>query len=94
MKSKILTPLAKITGPFLLLGYVPVYAYIGPGAGLTAIGSFIALVVAILVAIVGFLWFPIKRLIKKYSNNSEPADAETKTDTESIKESSNSIDDD
>jgi hypothetical protein len=40
-------------------------AYIGPGAGLTAIGSFIALVFALLVAIVGFVWYPTKRILKK-----------------------------
>jgi len=43
----------------------PAMAYIGPGAGLAAIGAFIALVVAVLAALFGFLYFPIKRLIKK-----------------------------
>lgn len=37
-------------------------AYVGPGAGLSAIGSVIALVLIVLVAILGFLWFPLKRL--------------------------------
>ena len=36
-------------------------AYIGPGAGISAIGSFLALVGAVLLAIVGFIWFPLKR---------------------------------
>jgi len=40
-------------------------AYIGPGAGLTAIGTFLALVAGLLVAIVGFVWYPIKRLIRR-----------------------------
>ncbi len=40
-------------------------AYIGPGAGITAIGTVIALVGAILLAIVGFVWYPIKRLLAK-----------------------------
>lgn len=39
-------------------------AYIGPGAGLSAIGSLLALLLAVFVAIVGFFWYPIKRLIK------------------------------
>ena len=39
-------------------------AYVGPGAGLSAIGSIIAFVVAIVLMIVGFLWYPIKRLFK------------------------------
>jgi hypothetical protein len=40
-------------------------AYIGPGAGITAIGTAIALVGAIVLAIVGFVWYPIKRLRAK-----------------------------
>ncbi len=41
------------------------FAYIGPGAGITAIGTVIALIGAILLAIVGFVWYPIKRLREK-----------------------------
>lgn len=48
-----------------------VHAYVGPGAGLSAIGSFLALLAAILIAIVGFLWFPIKRLLRKRKNKKE-----------------------
>lgn len=40
-------------------------AYVGPGAGLTAIGTVVALVAAILLAIVGFVWYPMKRLLRK-----------------------------
>jgi hypothetical protein len=40
-------------------------AYIGPGAGIAAIGTVIALIVGILLAIVAFLWYPIKRLLAK-----------------------------
>ena len=35
------------------------HAYIGPGAGLSAIGALLALVAAVAVAIVGFVWFPV-----------------------------------
>lgn len=42
-----------------------VSAYIGPGAGITAIGVTIALLGAILLAIVGFVWYPIRRLRQK-----------------------------
>ena len=41
------------------------WAYIGPGAGITAIGSAIALLGSILLVIVGFVWYPIKRLLAK-----------------------------
>jgi hypothetical protein len=40
-------------------------AYIGPGAGLTVIGTVVAFVAAIFLAIVGFVWYPTKRLIAK-----------------------------
>jgi len=43
----------------------PSRAYIGPGTGLSALGSLLALIAAIVVAIVGFVWFPLKRIMRK-----------------------------
>ncbi|MGH8602182.1 MAG: hypothetical protein ACREXR_05215 [Gammaproteobacteria bacterium] len=43
----------------------PALAYVGPGAGLTVIGSILAFLGLIFLAIFGFLWYPIKRLITK-----------------------------
>lgn len=43
----------------------PVMAYVGPGAGLTAIGSLLALLGALVLAIVGFMWYPLRRLRRK-----------------------------
>ena len=40
-------------------------AYIGPGAGIAAIGTVLALVGGVLLAIVAFIWYPIKRLLVK-----------------------------
>jgi hypothetical protein len=40
-------------------------AYIGPGAGISAIGAALALVAAVFFAIVGFIWYPVKRLLRK-----------------------------
>lgn len=40
-------------------------AYVGPGAGLTAIGTVFALVAAVFLAIVGFVWYPVKRMLKR-----------------------------
>jgi hypothetical protein len=40
-------------------------AYIGPGAGIAAIGTVIALIGGILLAILAFLWYPVKRLLAK-----------------------------
>jgi len=38
-------------------------AYIGPGAGLTVVGTVAALFGAVLLAIIGFVWYPLKRLM-------------------------------
>lgn len=60
---------------------VEAYAYIGPGAGFSAIGSLLALIAAVGVAIVGFLWFPIKRLMK----NRKAAASHNISDNQQIK---------
>jgi hypothetical protein len=41
----------------------PALAYIGPGAGLSVIGTAVAFVGAVFFAILGFIWYPIKRLL-------------------------------
>ncbi|MCB2055686.1 MAG: hypothetical protein KDE35_15775 [Geminicoccaceae bacterium] len=64
--------------PALLLAALPApaLAYIGPGAGLSAVGSFVALLGAVLLAIVGFVWYPIKRLMRgRRKNAASPAPA-------------------
>lgn len=43
-------------------------AYIGPGVGLTAIGTLVAFVGAIFFALVGFIWYPIKRMLALFRN--------------------------
>ena len=47
----------------LLLGPGIALAYVGPGAGLGAIGTVLALIGAVLLGIVGFIWYPVKRLL-------------------------------
>lgn len=87
MKSKtgsfaivhVLTALAMLTGAN------SAWAYIGPGAGLSAIGSLLAVVAAIVVGVVGFLWYPIKRMVKKRratSQSSENAPRSSKSGDE------------
>ena len=41
----------------------PAMAYTGPGAGITALGSLLALVSTLALMIVGFVWYPVKRLL-------------------------------
>lgn len=40
-------------------------AYLGPGVGGGVIAATIGVVVAIIAALFGLIWFPIKRLLKK-----------------------------
>ena len=47
-----------------LLAAFPAQAYIGPGAGLSAIGTAVAVVGAFLLLIVGFVWYPVKRFLR------------------------------
>lgn len=42
----------------------PANAYIGPGAGLGGIALTIALVLGVILLLVGFLWYPLKRLFR------------------------------
>lgn len=50
-------------------------AYIGPGAGITVIGTVVAFFAAIFFAIVGFVWYPVKRLLAFFrSRAAKPAD--------------------
>ena len=57
----------------------PALAYIGPGAGIGAIGTFFAVIGAVVLLIVGFLWYPIKRMLRK---KKEPVQAATADDTD------------
>ncbi len=49
-----------------VLALVPttVFAYVGPGVGLGAIATFVAIVIGLFLLIVGFLWYPLKRLFR------------------------------
>ncbi len=68
--SKVKCFLWKVCAFFLFMVFIPqpAFAYIGPGAGLSAIGAFLAVIAAVIVAIFGFLWYPIKRFLKKKKN--------------------------
>lgn len=49
----------------LSMWVTPALAYLGPGAGLSAIGAFLALVLGVIVAFFGFVWYPVKRMLHK-----------------------------
>ena len=43
----------------------PALAYVGPGAGLSMLGSLFAVVVAIFLAVLGLVLFPVRMLLKR-----------------------------
>jgi len=50
---------------WLLIAAIPAAAYIGPGAGLGAFALTIGLVLGVVLLLVGFLWYPLKRLLRR-----------------------------
>jgi len=46
-------------------------AYIGPGAGLSAIGSLLALIAVVVVSVFGFIWYPLKRALRLLKSKRE-----------------------
>lgn len=74
------TPLAISVAAVLILSPVPAAAYLGPGAGLSAIGAALALVAAICLAVVGFIWYPAKRLSRRFLGKGAPPDPQAEDD--------------
>ena len=54
-----------VVGVMLLcLAASPAAAYVGPGAGVSVIGAALALIAGAFLAVVGFVWYPTKRLLR------------------------------
>ena len=49
-------------------------AYGGPGSVISGIGAFLAAVAALLATLFGFIWFPLKRLYKSWTEEETPAE--------------------
>lgn len=47
----------------LLLGII--FVYIGPGAGLAAFGSLLAVIGAAGLTVVGLVWYPVRQVLRK-----------------------------
>jgi len=47
-------------------------AYIGPGLGMGAIGVVLGVIVSIFLAIIGILWYPLKRIYKRIKGKNKP----------------------
>ena len=58
----------------LLMVQIPAMAYIGPGAGIPFIGSFIGFIVTIVLVISAILFWPIRKLLKKKKSKTQDSD--------------------
>ena len=56
----------------LLLFSLPTLAYVGPGGGLAALGSLMALLATVLLMVIGYFWYPIKRRLKGRKKDTTP----------------------
>ena len=61
----------------LLFTAATAYAYVGPGAGLGVIGAILGTLLAVIMAIAGVIWYPVKRLLKKINHAGNGGDANT-----------------
>lgn len=57
----------------------PAIAYIGPGAGISVLGSLLGIIVTIVVAIGAIVMWPLRKLLKKKRANAANTDS-TETD--------------
>ncbi len=58
----------------LILMINPVFAYIGPGAGIPFIGSFIGFIVTVVLVISAILFWPIRKILKKRKAKKGPTE--------------------
>jgi hypothetical protein len=79
-----MTYIVLLVGLLIALALSPstAHAYVGPGAGLSAFGALLALVASVFAAVFGFVWYPVKRLIRavrrrREARKSVPADSTT-----------------
>ena len=63
--------LALFVFPTVSLIATDAFAYIGPGAGISAFGSLLALLATIVLIAVGFIWYPVKRLLRHFRANAD-----------------------
>jgi hypothetical protein len=64
LKAEMTNPLKLLFVAMALLP-LPALAYMGPGAGITAVGVLLALLAGIWYTAKGFLWLPLKRMLGK-----------------------------
>jgi hypothetical protein len=53
-----------LLGTGCLLAATVAHAYVGPGLGVGVLGAMLGLLVAIVMAVIGTIWYPLKRLFR------------------------------
>lgn len=53
----------------------PALAYVGPGAGISVLGSLLGILATIFVAIGAILFWPVRKLLKRRKSASAPSEA-------------------
>lgn len=71
MKTRVML---RLLFSLLVLMMVPTLAeaYVGPGSGLTVVGAALAFFGSIVLVIIGFVWYPVKRLWRWLSGRRSP----------------------
>ena len=64
----------------LTLTASPALAYVGPGLGLATIGAILGGLAAVVLAIVGVFWYPIRSAMKKRKAAAAPEEAQKDTE--------------
>jgi hypothetical protein len=54
-------------------------AYVGPGSGLTVIGAALAFLGSIVLVVIGFVWYPMKRLWRWWTHDRRNSGAPVKS---------------
>lgn len=50
---------------FVMFFPLPATAYVGPGLGVGMIGAILGVVLSVVLALIGIVWYPLKRLFNK-----------------------------
>ena len=78
MVTRNVRTLAMLVAVMLWIAPSSAAAYVGPGSGVTVIGAALALIGGVVLAIAGFIWYPIKRLLR-LRRREEPSQAAADT---------------
>lgn len=92
-RSALIQRLLRVTAMAFLFLALPAQAYIGPGAGISAVGSLLGLLGTLLLAVGVILFWPVRRLLKKKQANDDTVESQAESEEgEELTEASRSDD--